>query len=171
MPRDAKTADPWPDLIDLLADALAARLDFPPRPSSAASALAAPASAAPARAPRAKAGTRSPALVARMTEELLGALAARLDFPPRPSSAASALAAPPVARPRRRGQRRTPEQVARLATELRTYLRSHPGARLEQLAAALGQPSRALELPIKALLSQGKIRARRVKQVTRYYGA
>ncbi|MEI6225828.1 MAG: hypothetical protein WCS72_13810 [Deltaproteobacteria bacterium] len=85
MPRAAKPTDPWSSFVDLLADTLAERLDFPPRASSAASALSAPPDA---RARRRK-SKRTSVLAAHLVDELIDALAARIDFPPRASSAES----------------------------------------------------------------------------------
>ncbi len=85
MPRAAKQPDPWSSFVDLLADTLVARLDFPPRASSAASALSAP----PDARTRRRRGKRTSALAAHLVDELLEALAARIDFPPRASSAGS----------------------------------------------------------------------------------
>jgi hypothetical protein len=53
----ASPTDPLSTFLDRLANALAARLDFPPRASSAASALAAPARATPPGARRKPART------------------------------------------------------------------------------------------------------------------
>jgi len=176
MPRAKKSTDPLSAFIGLLADALAARLDFPPRASSAASARAPPAGAAPTRAGARRPGRKgSAAQVARLTDELLDALATRLDFPPRASSAAAALAAPAgAAAPaggRRKGRKRSPAPGARLADELLAHVRSHPGERIDQIASALRTTTRELALPARKLLLQGKIRTRDVKQATRYYGA
>jgi hypothetical protein len=85
VPRAAKPTDPWSHFVDLLADTLAERLDFPPRASSAASALSAP----PVARPRRRTSKRTAVLAAHLVDELLEALAARIDFPPRASSAGS----------------------------------------------------------------------------------
>jgi hypothetical protein len=63
VPRASKPTDPWSTFVDLFADTLAARLDFPPRASSAASALnPSPAEGAPASDPaRRKEKRRVPA--------------------------------------------------------------------------------------------------------------
>jgi hypothetical protein len=95
VPREAKHNDPWSSFVDLLADTLVARLDFPPRASSASSALAAP----PDARTRRRRGKRTSALAAHLVDELLEALAARIDVPPRASSAGSIVVA---ARPRKR---------------------------------------------------------------------
>jgi hypothetical protein len=95
VPRAAKPTDPWSSFVDLLADTLAARLDFPPRASSAASALSAP----PEARARRRRSKRTSVLAAHLVDELLEALAARVDFPPRASSAESIVVA---ARPRKK---------------------------------------------------------------------
>jgi hypothetical protein len=102
---------------------------------------------------------------------LADALAARLDFPPRASSAASARAAPATAGARHEGQEPSPARVARLTAELWAYVKSHPGVRIEQIASALGQSTRDLALPAKKLLAKGKIKTKGVKRATRYYPA
>jgi len=172
MPRASNPADLLSTLVGLLADALAARLDFPPRASSAASARAVPAGAAPRRAGARRRGRRrSPALTARLTDDLLDALSARLDFPPRASSAASALAAPARADARHKGKKRSPARLARVTERLRTYIESHPGERIEQIATALRQSTGDLAEPARNLLEQGKIKTKGGKRATRYYSA
>jgi hypothetical protein len=172
MPRPSKATDTWAALAAVLADALAARLDFPPRASSAASASEVRASAAPARASiRKRRRERSPEPIDRLASELLDALGARLDFPPRASSAASARAAPAHAGARREGGKRSPARRARATDELLAHIESHPGQRLEQIASALRRSTRALARPAKSLLAQGKIRTRVVRRATRYYVA
>lgn len=163
--RAARSSDALSAIIDLLAEALAARIDFPPRPSSAASTSAAPAPFAT----RHKGKERSPALVARLADELLDALATRLDFPPRPSSVASALPARAGAMHRR--QRRSPALVARLTDQLCAFIRKHPGTGIGKIATALGQSTADLALPTKKLLAAGKIKVKRLDRTNRYYPA
>jgi hypothetical protein len=172
MPRSSRTTDPWSTLVGVLADALAARLDFPPRASSAAAASAVPASAAPARAgARRRRRKPSPALAESLTKALLDALAARLDFPPRASSAASTLAAPAAATLRNKPGRRPPARTARATGELLAYVSAHPGERLEQIAAALRRSTSDLAPAARSLLAQGRIRTRGTRRATRYYVA
>jgi len=95
VPRAAKPTDHWSHFVDLLADTLAERLDFPPRASSAASALSTP----PDARTRRRKSKRTAVLAAHLVDELLEALAARIDFPPRASSAESIVVS---ARPRRK---------------------------------------------------------------------
>jgi hypothetical protein len=100
VPRAAKHTDPWSSFVDLLAEALVARMDFPPRASSAASALAEPPEAPTRARGRARRRVhRSSVLAAHLVDELLEALAARIDFPPRASSAGSIVES---ARPRKK---------------------------------------------------------------------
>jgi hypothetical protein len=123
VPRASKPTDPWSTFVDLFADTLAARLDFPPRASSATPALAAP---PPVQArPKRRRRHRHTALATRLVDELLEALATRLDFPPRASSAASALnpspaeGAPASDPARRKEKRRVPARSAGVRRNIR----------------------------------------------------
>jgi hypothetical protein len=178
MERTSRKDDPMSALVDLLAEALAARRDFPPRASSAAAAIAAQVPRTPEDAGPRRRGRRhtTPAQVARFAGELLEALATRLDFPPRASSAAAAIPGPAPAEPVRREarpgkRRRSPAQVGRLTARLLAHVQSNPGEPIEEIARALRQSTRALALPARNLLAQGRIRTRRVRGETRYYAA
>jgi hypothetical protein len=172
MPRRATTPDPWSSLVGILAEALAARLDFPPRASSASAARAARAGAAPARpVARHRRRKRSPALAERLTDALVEALAAQLDFPPRASSAAAARVAPAPAGARPEGRRRAPARPSRLSDELLAYVGSHPGERIEQIAGALRRPASGLAPAARDLVAQGKIRTRGAGRAARYCAA
>jgi hypothetical protein len=172
MARTTKSTDPWPTFVGLLADALTARMDFPPRPSSAAASYPAQADQArPRSADRRKQQRRAPDLVARLTTDLVDALAARMDFPPRPSSAAAALAPPVTASPPRRRRRRSPGAIARQAEALVAHVKAHPGERLEEIASALRRSPRTLALPARKLVATRRLKARGAGRATRYYPA
>lgn len=94
---------------------------------------------------------------------------------------ASPRAASTASRPRRvtRGRRRagggrgrrSPGQMAGTMTDIRDFIASHPGARMEQMTAALGQPAARLRGPVNKLLEDGALRKTGEKRATQYYPA
>jgi len=65
--------------------------------------------------------------------------------------------------------KRTPEQVQADAERLASYVRQHPGERLEQIAAGLGAASNDLKLPVIKLLASKTPRKTGEKRGTQYF--
>jgi hypothetical protein len=65
--------------------------------------------------------------------------------------------------------KRTPEEVAAAAERIASYVRQHPGQRLEQIAAGLGSPSEELKLPVIKLLGSKTLRKTGEKRGTQYF--
>jgi hypothetical protein len=82
--------------------------------------------------------------------------------PGRPPSSAPKAAA-------RADGKRTPEQVAADGERIASYVRQHPGQRLEQIAAGLGAHSETLKLPVIKLLASKALRKTGEKRGTQYF--
>jgi hypothetical protein len=65
--------------------------------------------------------------------------------------------------------KRTPEEVAAAAERITSYVRQHPGQRLEQIAAGLGTASHDLKLPVIKLLASKTLRKTGEKRGTQYF--
>jgi hypothetical protein len=79
---------------------------------------------------------------------------------------------PPRRAPRaaaRADAKRTPEQVAADGERIASYVRQHPGQRLEQLAAGLGAHSETLKLPVIKLLASKTLRKTGERRGTKYF--
>jgi len=72
------------------------------------------------------------------------------------------------ATPGRRGRKPSAASV-RAAADLEAYVRSHPGLRLEQVAAALGQDTQGLKGPAARLVRDGILRTEGRRRGTRYF--
>lgn len=72
-------------------------------------------------------------------------------------------------RPRGRGGKRTPEELAAMAETFLDYVTKNPGRRMEQIAKELGYKTPELNLPVKKLLEEGKLRVEGQKRATQYY--
>jgi hypothetical protein len=68
-----------------------------------------------------------------------------------------------------KGGKRTPEQVQADAERIASYVRQHPGQRLEQIAAGLGSVSQDLKLPVIKLLASKTLRKTGEKRGTQYF--
>src|SRR5262249_24432523 len=76
----------------------------------------------------------------------------------------------PVGRPRGdRGAKRRPEDLEALSTKFATYVKAHPGLRIEQINKELGTTTKDLALPIRKLISDGMISAKGAKRSTQYF--
>lgn len=75
------------------------------------------------------------------------------------------------AAPKAAGKRakRTSEDVLETASSMLTYIKSHPGQRLEQIGAGIGKLTKDLKLPIQKLFEQKAISTKGVKRGTKYF--
>jgi len=76
--------------------------------------------------------------------------------------------APPVGRPRGRGAKRRPEDLEALSNQFASFVKSHPGLRIEQINKELGTTTKDLALPIRKLIAEGLISAKGKKRSTTY---
>lgn len=72
---------------------------------------------------------------------------------------------------RRKGAKRTADELATMADAFMAYITEHPGQRMENIAKELGYTTQELTLPVKKLLSTGKIHVEGQKRATSYYAA
>ena len=78
--------------------------------------------------------------------------------------------AAPVGRPRGgRGVKRRPEDLEALCNQFATFVKSHPGLRIEQINKELGTTTKDLALPIRKLIAEGRITAKGQKRSTTYF--
>src|SRR5687767_4718837 len=89
--------------------------------------------------------------------------------PGRPRAAAAARTA--VAGPgRRKGAKRDPKELEGLTEKLLSYVKSHEGQRIEQIAGGMGISTKELALPAKKLIATKKIRTTGTRRATKYFG-
>jgi hypothetical protein len=72
---------------------------------------------------------------------------------------------------RRKGAKRTTEELSTMADAFMAYITEHPGQRMEHIAKELGYTTQELTLPVKKLLSTGKLHVEGQKRATSYYAA
>ena len=84
--------------------------------------------------------------------------------------AVAAATAGRVGRPRGgRGVKRTPEDLEALANQFASFVKSHPGLRIEQINKELGTTTKDLALPIRKLIADGVISVKGKKRSTTYF--
>lgn len=70
---------------------------------------------------------------------------------------------------RRKGAKRTADELSAMADAFLAYVGEHPGQRMEVIAKELGYTTQELTLPVKKLLSSGKLQVEGQKRATSYY--
>ena len=85
--------------------------------------------------------------------------------------AAAAPASGAAIKPVRKGKRRTAEDVAAMGATLVDYVKSNPGQRADQIAAALRTDPDTIRLPMQALLSARKVKTQGQRRGTKYFVA
>ena len=75
-----------------------------------------------------------------------------------------------VARPRGGpGVKRSPADLEALSNKFASFVKLHPGLRIEQINKELGTTTKDLALPIRKLISEGTISAKGKKRSTTYF--
>jgi hypothetical protein len=75
-----------------------------------------------------------------------------------------------VGRPRGgRGAKRTAGDLEALSSKFASFVKSHPGLRIEQINKELGTTTKDLALPIRKLVAEGMISAKGKKRSTAYF--
>ena len=72
---------------------------------------------------------------------------------------------------RAKGEKRSPDQLVKLTHNLLAYVSRHPGLGIEQIGTGLDTPTRALNLPMKKLLADKRIKTKGQKRATKYFAA
>lgn len=67
------------------------------------------------------------------------------------------------------GVKRTAEDLDQLAAQFVDFVKANPGLRIEQINKQLGSTTKALALPIRKLLAEGRIKANGQKRSTTYF--
>ena len=96
--------------------------------------------------------------------------------PGRPRKVASPAATPSatVAVPqmkRKKGGKRTAADLGQMSEALLAHVKANPGARGEQIAAALGTDVKTMRLPMQKLIAGKKIKVKGQKRGTQYFAA
>ncbi|HEX8114384.1 MAG TPA: hypothetical protein VF516_41930 [Kofleriaceae bacterium] len=68
-----------------------------------------------------------------------------------------------------RGAKRRPEDLEALCNQFASFVKSHPGLRIEQINKELGTTTKDLALPIRKLIAEGKVAAKGQKRSTAYF--
>src|ERR1041385_2576752 len=68
-----------------------------------------------------------------------------------------------------RGAKRTAEDLEALSSKFASFVKSHPGLRIEQINKELGTTTKDLALPIRKLISDGVVKAKGKKRSTTYF--
>jgi hypothetical protein len=68
-----------------------------------------------------------------------------------------------------RGAKRRPEDLEALCNQFASFVKSHPGLRIEQINKELGTTTKDLALPIRKLIAESKITAKGQKRSTTYF--
>jgi hypothetical protein len=101
--------------------------------------------------------------------DLADAIAARLQraAPAGARKAGASLRGPK----RRKGEKRTPDSLAELTSALLGHIKSNPGQRIEQIAAALKIPTSELKLPAQKLIAGKAVKTKGQRRGTHYFAA
>lgn len=87
-----------------------------------------------------------------------------------PAAAALAANLGRVGRPRGgRGAKRSSADLEALSERFASFVGSNPGLRIEQINKQLGTTTKDLALPIRKLISEGRIKAKGQKRSTTYF--
>jgi len=70
---------------------------------------------------------------------------------------------------RAKGAKRDPQLLQALTEKLGAFIKNNPGQRIEQIAQALGTPSKELVLPVKKLIAAKQISTKGQKRSTKYF--
>ena len=88
----------------------------------------------------------------------------------RGAAAAAVSGVAQLGRPRGgRGAKRTPEDLEAMSTKFASFVKTHPGLRIEQINKELGTTTKDLALPIRKLITEGMISAKGKKRSTAYF--
>lgn len=68
-----------------------------------------------------------------------------------------------------RGVKRTAADLEMLSEKFASFVKAHPGLRIEQINKELGTTTKDLALPIRKLIADGKIIAKGQKRSTTYF--
>ena len=71
--------------------------------------------------------------------------------------------------PTGRRVRRSSADVEEVAEQVLGYVRTHPGQRLEEIGRGLGTDTAGLKLPVKELVTSGRLRTEGQKRGTKYF--
>jgi hypothetical protein len=70
---------------------------------------------------------------------------------------------------RAKGVKRDPQLLQALTERLGAFIKNNPGQRIEQIAEALGAPTKDLALPVRKLIAAKQISTKGQKRSTKYF--
>lgn len=70
---------------------------------------------------------------------------------------------------RGRGEKRTAEELDALAEQFVAFVGKNPGLRIEQIHKQLGTSTKELALPIRKMISEGRLKVKGHKRSTTYF--
>lgn len=86
------------------------------------------------------------------------------------AAALATLGSAPIGRPRGgRGTKRTAEDLEALSAKFMSFVKAHPGLRIEQINKELGTTTKDLALPIRKLIAEKNISTKGNKRSTTYF--
>ena len=74
-------------------------------------------------------------------------------------------------RGRGKGIKRTSADLDRIGERLMAYVADNPGLRIEQINKSLGTSTRDLQLPIRKLIADGRLKTKGHKRSTQYFAS
>ena len=74
-------------------------------------------------------------------------------------------------RGRGKGIKRTSDELDRIGEKLIGFVGDNPGLRIEQINKAIGTSTRDLQLPIRKLIAEGRLKTKGHKRSTQYFAS
>jgi hypothetical protein len=65
--------------------------------------------------------------------------------------------------------RRTEDDLAQISADLLAYVADNPGRRMEQISKAMGASTKELQLPVRKLVAEKKLKTKGQKRATEYF--
>jgi hypothetical protein len=70
---------------------------------------------------------------------------------------------------RAKGAKRPANEIEKLKSAVHSFIKDHPGQRIEQINGQMGTRTSDLSLPLKKLISEGSIRTEGDRRATKYF--
>jgi hypothetical protein len=65
--------------------------------------------------------------------------------------------------------KRTPEDISKIADKIEAYVRDNPGTRIDAVAKAIKKNTKELQLPVRKLIEEKRVRTEGQKRATEYH--
>jgi hypothetical protein len=70
---------------------------------------------------------------------------------------------------RAKGAKRAANEIEKLKSAVHSFIKDHPGQRIEQINGQMGTRTSDLSLPLKKLISEGAVRTEGDRRATKYF--